>query len=386
MEILLTLVLGFYLYHLTFFLASLALKREILARPASGDYWINRFAVIVPAHNEARVIASRVANIARVRYPKNLYEVFVVADNCTDETAAEAIRAGATVIERQNEDSRGKQHALAYAFKQIDLDKFDAVVVLDADNTVDNNLLMAFDAHLARGEKVIQGYVETQNHSDSWVTMNYAYIFWYMFRLQMARSKIGLSTWLAGTGLCISTETLRRIGWNVTTLTDDVEYTCQVILAGEKVHLATSAVVYDQKPIGLQDSIKQRVRWVRGQTQVVVKYLPALVRMAFKSWASGDYKAAVRAFDACMWIPMQFILLASFAYALYNQGFIYLLTLCLTAPVMYVLPMVAERIKHRKGWAYLFSAGLFYLTWIPITIYSVATFRKSSWWRTPHTV
>lgn len=376
-------ILGFfYLYHLFFFLFSLALIRNYTGEPKGPGK--SRLAVIIPAHNEENVIYDSVKSILKSDYPKDKYSIYVIADNCTDKTSVLAQAAGAKVLRREEKIKRGKQHALKWAFDQIDKSQYDGVIVLDADNNVDPGFLRVMDHHLSKGDKVIQGYLETKNPCDSWITANYSYIFWYVCRLQMARTRLNLSAWLGGTGLCISMKILEQVGWNVTTLVDDVEYTCQLILAGEKVTFAPGAVIYDQKPIGLKDSMRQRLRWIRGQTQVTFRYLPRLFWCMVKRWANGDLTGAARALDGVMWVPMQLIILGSFTASIFMSGSFYLLGVLISVPVFYILPLIVERIRHVRSWAYLITAGMFYFTWIPIIGYGVMTHGKKSWWRTPH--
>lgn len=382
MELLKALVALFYLYHLVMFLLSLGLSRQAPGEPRGKGR--HRFAVFVPAHNEENVIASSLRSIFAVDYPRGLYDVYVIADNCTDRTAELARAAGSRVLERENKTLRGKQHALKWAFERINLGDYDAVVVLDADNHVHPGFLGVLDAYLCAGHKVIQGYVETKNPEESWVTANYAYLFWYLCRLQMIRTKLGLSAWLAGTGFCISTEVLRRVGWQVETLVDDVEYTCRLILAGERVVFAPGAVVYDQKPAGLRDSMKQRLRWVRGQTQVTLRYLPRLVWHVVRCWFRGDFGQTARAFDAVMWVPMQLVMLSGLAVSLVAAGVMSVLGVLLTAPLFYVLALLAEGIKLKRAWAYLITAGAFFYTWVPVVVYGVVSCENKAWWRTPH--
>lgn len=372
----------YYLYHFVFFLLSLALLRPRIGTPSifSG----NRFAVFVPAHNEENVIAESVRSILAAEYPRELFRVFVIADNCTDNTAKLAHMAGAKVLKRKNQTKRGKQYALDWAFNQINLNQYDAVVVLDADNHIHKGFFSVLDNRLASGNKVIQGYVETKNPSDSWITANYAYMFWYICRLNMIRTYFGLSSWLAGTGLCISTEIIKKVGFKVNTLVDDVEYTCQLILAGEKVTFAPGAVIYDQKPIGLMDSMKQRLRWIRGQTQVTFRYIPKLAAKSLVFWWQGNIKQVLCCIDAILWVPMQLAVLTSFSLSIFLLGPKYILTMLLTVPFFYILPLVAERITSVKSWTYLTTTGAFFFTWIPITFYGVLTYGKKGWWRTPH--
>lgn len=373
----------YYLYHFAFFLIALTIVRQF-RKTTRADKNKHRFAIVVPAHNEENVIDDSVKSMMNCDYPKSLFDVFVIADNCTDRTAALAQSAGAKVLTRFNRTLRGKQHALKWAFEEIDLNNYDAVVVLDADNHVDPNYLRIMDAELSQGNKIIQGYVETKNPCESWITANYAYMFWYICRLQMSRTMAGLSGWLAGTGFCLSVDVLKRVGWNVTTMTDDVEYTCQLILAGEKVVFAPDAIIYDQKPVGLMDSARQRLRWIRGQTQVSFKYIPRLIITAVRSWAKGNIGQAARSIDAAMWVPMHLVICASVFLSIHQGWWQYLLSVFLTVPAFNFLPMVAERIKLYKPWAYLITAGAFFLSWIPITAYGVISCGNKAWWRTPH--
>lgn len=380
MKILAIIISIYYLYHLFFLMVSLVLPKDKSIKKGKGN---NRFAVFVPAHNEENVIYESVSSILRANYPEENYQIYVIADNCTDKTAKLASLAGAYSLERFD-DKKGKQHALAWAYEQVDLNQFDAVLILDADNHIDLNLFNVLDYELENGHKVIQAYAETKNPSDSWISINYCYIYWYMFRSVMARCRLGLSGWLAGTGVCISTETLKKVKWELNTLTDDVEYTCKLLLNGEKVYLASNALVYDQKPNNMTFSWKQRIRWVRGQTQVGLKYLPNLAVKTFKNWLSGDIKQTLITFDALMWVPMQFILLASFMISVLSSGWTYFLSLVITVPILYTLPLLAEEIKIKKAWTYLITSSFFWITWIPITAYGVITYGNKEWFRTPH--
>ena len=372
----------YYIYHILFFMFSLGLSRSGTGVPRGlGN---SRLAVFVPAHNEETVIYKSVKSILASNYPRDKFDIYVIADNCTDRTEELALAAGANVLKRKNKTLRGKQHALSWAFKQIDTNDYDGVIVLDADNHVESDFLSVIDYHLDTGHSVIQGYVATKNPADSWVTANYAYMFWYICRLQMARTKIGLSAWLAGTGWCVSTEVLRRVGWNVNTLVDDVEYTCRLILAGERVAFAPGAVFYDQKPVGLRDSMKQRLRWIRGQTQVTIQLIPRMIWHIAKCWLRGDVAGAARAFDAVMWVPMHIVIFASFAGCVAGGGFLYFLGALLSIPTFYFLPLIVEKITNWRVWGYIVTAGIFYFTWIPVVAYGVFTYGQKGWWRTPH--
>lgn len=375
-------VLVFYLYHFFIFLLSLGFIRN--RRTLNPGDNAHRLAVVIPAHNEQNVIRDSVRSIKSVNYPAKRFDVYVIADNCSDRTAEFAKSAGAKVLKRFNRTLAGKQHALKWAFGQINLDEYDAVVILDADNHIDPDFLGIMDDELSKGNKVIQGYLDAKNPCESWVTANYAYMAWYGCRLLMARKFLGLSAWLGGTGMCIRTDVIRRVGWNLHTLTDDVEYTCQLLIAGEKVTFADDAIVYDQKPAKLKDSMRQRLRWMRGQTQTCIRYIPQILLSMGRFWLKGNLGQVARLFDALMWIPMHVMIFAAVALSIHQGWWQYLLSVFLSVPVLYTLPMAADQIKKSRAWAYLITGGAFFLTWIPVTAYGVISCGNKQWRRTPH--
>jgi cellulose synthase/poly-beta-1,6-N-acetylglucosamine synthase-like glycosyltransferase len=152
------------------YLAALA----VLARRPSPPRAVapsRRFDIIVPAHNEETEIARTVQVLLAMDYPRELYRVLVVADNCTDATADEALKAGAEVLLRASTDRRGKGHALAYAFDRSLSDGFaDVIVVIDADTIASSNLLKAFAARFEAGAEVVQADYGVRNPLSSWRT------------------------------------------------------------------------------------------------------------------------------------------------------------------------------------------------------------------------
>jgi cellulose synthase/poly-beta-1,6-N-acetylglucosamine synthase-like glycosyltransferase len=205
------------IYYFYFFVVSLfgfyrRYKDELLP-PAS------RFAIVVAAHNEERVIGELIRNLHDLDYPKELYDIYVVADNCSDRTAAIAAEKGATVIERLNQIDKGKGYALEYAFNKIfNLGiPYDAVCVFDADNLVARDFLLIMNGHLLKGEKIIQGYLDTKNAHDTWITKSIyiSYIltnrFW-----QLSKYNLGLTCALGGTGMCLRWKCLKSTAGGMT--------------------------------------------------------------------------------------------------------------------------------------------------------------------------
>lgn len=289
-------------YHLTISLFGFYRKKEKKQFAPK-----NKFAMIVSAHNEEVVIANLVESLKHLDYPKHLYDIFVIADNCTDSTAQIAREAGANVFERFNKEKRGKGYALEWMFERIfKMEKhYDGVCIFDADNLVDKKFLTEMNNKMCEGYKVVQGYIDTKNPQDSWITESYAISFTSANRLiQLARTNIGLSAQLGGTGFVISTEALKELGWGATSLTEDLEFSVKLILSGEKVGWAHDAIIYDEKPLDLKSSWKQRKRWMQGFADVATRYSKKLLR---KAW---EDKSLV-ALDCFIYVMQPFVTLAT---------------------------------------------------------------------------
>ena len=172
------------------------------------------FAVIVAAHNESAVIGQLVDNLKMLDYPKELYDIFVIADNCTDNTAQIARDCGAIVHERFNDKERGKGFAMEWMFARLFemKRKYDAVAIFDADNLVDKRFLLEMNNRLCKGDKLVQGYLDAKNPYDTWVSGTFAIAFWVIDHIwHLAKTNIGLSSVLGGTGMCITTDVLKKL-------------------------------------------------------------------------------------------------------------------------------------------------------------------------------
>ena len=235
----------------------------------------NRFMAIIPAHNEASVIENLIQSLKNQDYPKELYDIYVIADNCTDATATIAKNAGAIVYKRFDEEHKTKGYALKWFLDQkIKEDApYDAFCVFDADNIVDVNFLKNMNKKLCQGETVVQGYRDIKNPTDSWITAGYAIFYWMMNRFyHLARYNIGLSPLINGTGFMVKFDVIKPDGWNTETLTEDIEFSLKRIISGHKLGWAKDAIVYDEQPVGFKQSWKQRSRWTVGHIQCMQLY------------------------------------------------------------------------------------------------------------------
>ncbi len=248
----------------------------------------NRFAVLVPAHNESVVLGYLLDSLKQQDYPKEAYQVFVIADNCQDDTAAIAEQKGAVALRRFNEERIGKPHAIEWALDQLLIlnYQYDAVVIFDADNLVSPNFLRLANDSLNSGAEVFQGSIETKNVDDSWVSISIYITYAAANRIyQKGRYLMGLGATLCGTGMGFSKRILSQLGWNQTSLTEDREFTLKLLLGGVKVAWMEEAFIYDEKPIAPKQAVRQQSRWASGLKMDFNKVFAAV----YRSWRkSGD--------------------------------------------------------------------------------------------------
>lgn len=241
--------------------------------------WL-RFAVVIPAHDEEDGIAATVKSVLEVEYPRELFEIVVVADNCSDRTAARATQAGARVLERSDDVLRGKGYALEHAFETLLQEaRADALVVVDADTIVSRNLLVAFHARLERGETAVQAEYGVSNVDASWRTrlMTVALAMFHGVRSK-ARERLCLSVGLRGNGMCFSRELLLLHPHKAYGLVEDVEYGIAIGLEGHRVAYAGEATVRGEMVSSDKAAESQRRRWEGGRAKLAREKVPLLIR------------------------------------------------------------------------------------------------------------
>jgi cellulose synthase/poly-beta-1,6-N-acetylglucosamine synthase-like glycosyltransferase len=230
-----------------------------------------RFLFVIPAHDEEAGIGATVASCLGVRYPRERFDVLAIADNCTDGTARAAAEAGAQVVERHDLQKRSKGYALEYLFAKLvcdgDAQRYDAVVVVDADTQVDPDLLVHFSRALAEGADWVQGYYSVSNADSSRRTrlMTYAFSLFNGVWL-LGLDRLGLSVSLRGNGMGFTLRGLERQPWRAYGLTEDLEFSWLLRIAGERVRFLPEARVYGEMVSGGgAAAASQRQRWEVGR-------------------------------------------------------------------------------------------------------------------------
>lgn len=262
----------------------------------------NRFLILVPAHNEERLLPTLLANLEQIDYPKDLYAVHVVADNCTDNTAGIVQQSGAVVHERFNNELLGKGYALQWLLQRLwQADEpHDAILILDADSSISANFLRVMDARLARGERVIQSYYAVRDPEQSWsVSLRYVALALLHYLRPLGRMILGGSTGLKGNGMVFAADILKKHEWSAS-ITEDIEFHMALVLDGERVMFAPDAVVEAEMPQDLSDSQTQNTRWERGRLEMAQTYVPKLLKASWQAVRGGGYGRAYLLFDAVM--------------------------------------------------------------------------------------
>ena len=249
----------------------------------------NRIAVLICARNEEKVIPRLIETLKKQTYNASLYEIFLAADNCTDNTAKVAKECGAVVYERFNQQERGKGYALNFLIHKIwenyGEDAFDGFVVFDADNYASLSFVEEINKVFSGGYDVVTAYRSSPNYAENWLTGGMGM---YFLRdatiMNRARAKLGCNTCVTGTGFIFSNRLAKENdGWPFHTLTEDGEFTMDNACKGVLTSYAHNAIFYDEQPETDKDSWNQRVRWCRGGLQIFKLYLAKLIRGIFSS-------------------------------------------------------------------------------------------------------
>lgn len=238
---------------------------------------LRRYAVLISARNEEAVIAQLVDSLKRQDYPAEYLDVYVVADNCTDNTAQAAGDAGAIVYQRSDTRHVGKGYALNFLLSHIREERgdhyYDGYFVFDADNLLASDYVSRMNEVFSPECPIVTSYRNSKNYGDNWISAGYG--LWFLRDaafLNEPRTRLGLSAVVSGTGYVFSREIMLRCGgWPFHSLSEDTEFTVHCILEGEKIGYCGEAELYDEQPTQLGQSIRQRMRWVRGNMLVLLR-------------------------------------------------------------------------------------------------------------------
>jgi len=257
----------------------LARSREVKFSPPE-----KRFAVIIPAHDEEQAIRESIRSIRDSDYPQSLYEIHVVADNCTDRTREAAEAAGARCLVRNDPLRPGKGYALRYAFDTLANQGYDAFVVIDADTVASPNLLSAFNNRLILGQKVIQcRYLFDNADTNSLSYLLHVGKCIENSLLWESKCRLGFPVILQGNGMCIASEVLDSHPWEAFSITEDTEYSFFLIRNSVRIYFAHETEVSSPPAALYSQTSKQRARWASGNFELSRKHVPRMILDGLKS-------------------------------------------------------------------------------------------------------
>ncbi len=243
-----------------------------------------KFAILIAARNEEKVIGNLIDALKAQDYPNELYRIFVIPNNCTDATRAKALDHGAEIIDC-TVPVKKKGDALKFAFAELEKSgEFDAFCVFDADNLVDQSFLSEANNAFCGGANIIQGYRDSKNPEDGMMAGSHSIYLGAMNKLCFqARTVSNISSIVVGTGFAFKREVMEKLGgFNTTSVTEDLEFSVQCVLAGEKINFVPKAKFYDEQPLGFKQSCIQRQRWSYGTIQIFRMYAKRLFECFIK--------------------------------------------------------------------------------------------------------
>ncbi len=349
----------------------------------------NFFAVIIAARNEENVIGKLIDSLKKQSYPSEYFDIYVIVNNCTDNTAIEAKKAGAKVISCTEKVST-KGEVLKYTFDLFkDNNKIDAYAIFDADNIVHHDFLAKMNDMINSGYSVAQGFRDTKNISDNWLTSSYAILYYFQsLFLNESRYNMGRSSFLNGTGFVIKKEVIDKHGFNPKTVTEDVEFTAMCAINNEKIGFATDAITYDEQTNSFDVSWKQRKRWSFGTMECLREYFPTLLKKGikernFECFDVGLFYLSVISHVVFNLLPI-FLLIniiihfdsLTFDNMLYKIIFIVISYLFGVVVRIILLKRYNKSFKDNIGGVLLFD--LFVFSWLPINF--ICLFIKSCNW------
>lgn len=253
----------------------------------------NRFAILIPAHNEENNIDTLINSLKALCYPKDLYDCYFGADHCVDRTA-EKIRNQGFICYEKNDGFPGKGKMLSWLTKKI-LEEhkghYTAVVYFDADDQVHPDFLRVVNDSLNAGNEIIQGNSNILNWKDSvFNIINYINVLVTNRLKENSRRNAGLSCFLRGHAMCFRTSVLNELDWSGDSLVEDEELFLRIILKGKKIVWEGAARVENRIPSTMSEAKNQRLRWSRGKIALLRERSLPMLRSLLKNfnWVSLD--------------------------------------------------------------------------------------------------
>jgi len=345
-----------------------------------------RLAIVIPAYNEEFQIESTINAIRKSSYPKNLYSIFVIADNCTDQTSVLSKLAGAQVFEHSNPFNRGKGQALDWFFKNHKdaYANFEGVVIIDADTVLDNNFLKEISSSLSHPDvKVVQGFNGVFNMENNWRTALLSAAFnVFNHLLPAGHNRIGGTAGLRGNGMAFRVEILKKYGWPSYSAVEDAEFSLNLLLDKVLVHYNPDAIVRSEMPVTGKQAETQRMRWEADKYKISKKYFPLMVRALSTTHRICYFDAIMSLITPPLALLIIGLVFLSMVTLFINSKILPLTGFCFILITIYVFSGQIMKKASFKVWCSLLTAPLYILWKIPVYIKLIKNRSDKKWIRT----
>lgn len=374
------------LYGLYYIFIAMNYLRKEKEFPKTSNY--HKFAVLIAARNEETVIAGLVKSLKKQDYPEDKFDIFVLPNNCKDDTKGAAIKAGALIYEPPL-PVKSKGEVLHQSFDYL-INNYDheAYIVFDADNIVDKNYIKEMNKAYDAGVRIATGFRDSRNPTKT--CMSSAYSIFYLIVntfYNNPRHKLGMNSLLTGTGFMTSRDTLIQLnGWETYTITEDVEFTIQNSLEANHIDYVPKAITYDEQPEGFIAAWHQRLRWSLGSQQNFKLHGKDLISATINKESKNSFDMFIMLLATYMQIAGLFagiaVTIASFVY-----DFLFFLTSLATYTLGFViaqalLAIIVLKLNNKPvlaSWKGIISLWWFTLTWIPL--HTIALFKDTIEWK-----
>ena len=241
-----------------------------------------RIALLVPAHNEAAGIRATLASLSDQTGPSG--NILVVADNCTDDTAAIARECGAAVVERHDPERRGKSYALAFGIRCLEEDPPDVLLIVDADCTAHPGAVASLAEMAFRSARPVQAsyYLEPPDPKSVHLQMAALAFFIKNVVRPAGLARLGLPCFLNGSGMAFPAAAVSSTPWANGRIAEDKWMTVDLALSGRLPAFCEESRFTSRLPAHRGALASQRTRWVHGHLESMLFQGPRLLIAALR--------------------------------------------------------------------------------------------------------
>ncbi|MDD2592068.1 MAG: glycosyltransferase family 2 protein [Erysipelotrichaceae bacterium] len=348
-----------------------------------------KFAVLIPARNEQDCITNIIISLKKQDYPHELIDIYVIPNNCTDDTASIATARGAYVLHAPS-NVKYKGGALRFAINELinDKENYDAFLIFDADNVASPNFISSMNQTLGNGARVAKSRILAKNNKESWLATCYDIHFCTAnLFLNRARVRLGLSARVVGTGFAVMRSFLKELGgFNTISITEDAEFFAICAIKGEKIAFCEDAITYDEQTTSFKASMSQRKRWMSGIMHVVLLKFNDLIKALF---TKNSFKYAFDALIQLIFTYAQSLIPFAFVLSILissNDYLIHTLPLTIFRTYLYVvlIALIVLSLEKRLVISKNIIIGIllypfFVLCFIPLQ--TISLFKKTVDWK-----